>query len=733
MSSQAASFALKPVVVAGLYLMGVSCAWAQTPGRAAEPAAASSVAAKPDDPAKPAKPVESAPPEAVADPASLKEIVVTASRREQAIREAPASISVISREDIEAKPYTSVAEIVANVEGVSVVGASPNDQDISIRGMPGEYTLILVDGRRQNTRETMNRGTAGVQSNLMPPLSAIERIEVVRGPMSSLYGADAMGGVINVITRKVPKRWGGTITAGSVWQLESNQGDTQSVDFWLGGPLKSDVLGLQASGRLLHRGEDDIYYPNSGTGGANGQRIGSFDVKLSAKPASNQDVSVNIGREQLTYLSTPGKSAAPLTPRTAATALTETRHVRDYWGITHDGRWGFGDTTVSLYGERGVQDQWTPAGRSPVKPALTDTILEAKAAMPWWGERNILTVGGQHIWSRLSGVSVQDAVPKGHGANADRVTRNAWALFGENDYFFNDRFTLTTGVRLDHDDRYGSHVSPRIYGVYQLSHAWTVRGGVSTGFRPPSLRQSTAGYCMTSGGAAGATPGTLCGNPDLKPETSLTEELGVRYDLGDTYAGLTLFNNLFKNKVASYDTGKPDPRSPGRNIYVYDNIDRVKLYGLEIGAGTRLSRTLKVSGAYTLTESRREGSGEKAFNGSSLDGYPLDKTPKHKFNVQVDWTPTAKLDLYATANYIGSEYWAAFRNGAQGVRERPSTTTFDLGGRYRIDKRFSVNFAVLNLTNKMVPIDDRTRTTGLSGNWLVDQGRRIAVSLTAEM
>lgn len=314
MSSQAASFTLKPVVVAGLYLMGASCAWAQTSERAATPAAASSVAAR----AAVVEPAEAASPDAAADAAALKEIVVTASRREQAIREAPASISVISREDIEAKPYTSVAEIVSNVEGVSVVGASPNDQDISIRGMPGEYTLILVDGRRQNTRETMNRGTAGVQSNLLPPLSAIERIEIVRGPMSSLYGADAMGGVINVITRKVPKRWGGTVTAGSVWQLESDQGDTQSVDFWLGGPLKSDVLGLQASGRLLHRGEDDIYYPNSGASGANGQRIGSFDVKLSAKPASNQDVSVNVGREQLTYLSTPGKSAAPLTPRTSA-------------------------------------------------------------------------------------------------------------------------------------------------------------------------------------------------------------------------------------------------------------------------------------------------------------------------------------------------------------------------------------------------------------------------------
>jgi len=714
MSSQVAKFALKPVVVAGLYLMGASCAWPQTPDKQGEAAASAAYGTS-------------------GDPAAMKEIVVTASRREQAIKEAPASISVITRDEIEAKPYTSVAEIISRVEGVSVVGGSPNDQDISIRGMPGEYTLILVDGRRQNTRETMNRGTAGVQSNLLPPLSAIERIEVVRGPMSSLYGADAMGGVVNVITRKVPKRWGGTITTGSVWQFESNQGDTQSVDFWLGGPLKSDVLGLQASGRLLHRGEDNIYYPASGASGANGQRIGSFDVKLSAKPTRDQGISVNVGREQLTYLSTPGKSEAPLTPRTATSAVTETRHVRDYWGITHDGRWGFGNTTLSLYGERGTQDQWTPVGRSPVKPALTDTILEGKVEVPWWGERNILTVGGQHIWSRLSGAGRQDAVPKGYATNSDSVKRDAWALFGENEYFFNDRFTLTTGVRLDHDERYGSHVSPRVYGVYQLTQAWTVRGGVSTGFRPPSLRQSTAGYCMTSGGAAGAVPGTLCGNPDLKPETSVTEELGVRYDMGDTYAGLTLFNNLFKNKVASYDTGKADPRSPGRNIYVYDNIDRVRLYGLELGAGTGVARTVRVSGAYTLTQSRREGSGEKAFNGSSLDGQPLDKTPKHKFNVQVDWTPTPKLDLYASANYIGSEYWAAFRNGAKGVRERPSTTTFDLGGRYRIDKRFSVNFALLNVTNKMVPVDDRTRANGLSGNWLVDQGRRVAVSLTAEM
>lgn len=665
--------------------------------------------------------------------ATLGTVVVTASQREQAIKEAPASISVITRKDIEARPYNSLADIMRSVEGVSVVGAGPNDQDISIRGMPGEYTLMLVDGKRQNTRETMNRSTAGVQANLLPPLSAIERIEVVRGPMSSLYGADAMGGVINVITRKVPEKWGGTVTVGGVLQQEKNQGDTQSVDFWVGGPIKKDVVGLQVSGKALHRGEDNIYYPLNGTSGANGQRDLSFDVKLAVKPARNQDFSLNAGREQLTYLSTPGQSIAVPTPRNVPTTIVETRHAREYWGVTHSGRWDFGNSTLSLYGERGTQDQWTASGRTPIKPAITDTVLEGKLEVPWAGERNILTAGGQHIWAQLSGVGRQDAVPKGHAPNSDSIKRDAWALFGENDYFVNSRFTLTTGVRLDHDDRYGSHVSPRVYGVYKLSPTWTMRGGVSSGFKPPTLRQSTAGYCMTTGGVAGAVPGTLCGNANLKPETSLTQELGVRYDQGKSQLSLTLFNNLLKNKVSSYDTGVADPNSPGRNIYAYNNIDKVKLYGLELGVGTHLATQWKISGSYTMTQSRREGKSERAFNGSSLNGYPLDKTPKHKLNMQVDWTPLPQLNLYTDINYIGSEQWAAFRNGAQGVRERPSTTTFDLGGMYRISKNLAINFAVLNLTNKMVPVDDRSRANGLSGNWMVDQGRRFALSLTAQM
>ena len=98
----------------------------------------------------------------------------------------------------------------------------------------------------------------------------------------------------------------------------------------------------------------------------------------------------------------------------------------------------------------------------------------------------------------------------------------------------------------------------------------------------------------------------------------------------------------------------------------------------------------------------------------------------------MDWTALPQLNLYAAANYSSKQYWSAFRNGAVGVRTRPGAATFDLGGKWAIHKNVDLNFAVLNLTNKMVPVDIRGRFAGLDGNWMVDEGRRLAVNLTAK-
>jgi len=156
---------------------------------------------------------------------TMDTVVVTASGFEQRIQDAPASISVITREDLDKKFYRDLNDALVEVPGVIVTGGGDR-QDISLRGMGPKYTLILIDGKRQNSRETRtNSDSTGVEGGWTPPLSAIERIEVVRGPMSSLYGSDAMGGVINIITRKVPEEWHGEIRMDTTIQESSNSGD----------------------------------------------------------------------------------------------------------------------------------------------------------------------------------------------------------------------------------------------------------------------------------------------------------------------------------------------------------------------------------------------------------------------------------------------------------------------------------------------------------------------------
>lgn len=645
---------------------------------------------------------------------SVEELVVTASGYEQKITQAPASISVVTRAQLEQKPFTSLEDAVRNLEGVSVVGGDPNSTDIVIRGMPGEYTLIMLDGRRQTTRETMNRGTGGVQANLIPPAAAIERIEVVRGPMSSLYGSDAMGGVVNVITRKVPKEVAGSLTLGGIVQEDSAFGNTTIANFWFGAPLKDETIGLQIYGGLNDRAEDDIFFPTSYTAGANRVQDRNINGKLSFVLQPGHDLTLSLGRNLLRYTDTPGKSADP------TTTIYDENHRRTYLSAAYEGQWDFGTTKLSVYQE----DEKLSVSQGGVmlnQPHLTNTTVDALIAAPIG--RHSLSAGAQYIYTEVTGIGAQDNV-SGY-VNINEATRESWALFAEDQFSLLDNLTITAGGRVDHYDQFGSHFTPRVYANYTLAPGWTLRGGVAGGFKAPTLRQSTEGYCMTTGG--GSLPrGPLCGNPDLEPETSTTAEVGLRYDgEGKLGLGATLYHTKFRNKVVSFDSGLDDPINPTRPLYVYDNVDRVMIQGVELTATAPINDTLLINANYTYTDSERRGGGEPAFDGSSLDGLPLDKTPEHVFNAKLTWDPTDKFSAYASAYYTGKQYYTGFRNGAVKTRTRGDSTTFDLGASYAVTDNFAIKAAILNVFDKIVPVDDRGRFNGLDGNWMVDEGRRL--------
>ncbi|EIL1027224.1 bifunctional siderophore receptor/adhesin Iha, partial [Escherichia coli] len=183
-------------------------------------------------------------------------MIVSASGYEKKLTNAAASVSVISQEELQSSQYHDLAEALRSVEGVDVESGTgkTGGLEISIRGMPASYTLILIDGVRQGgSSDVTPNGFSAMNTGFMPPLAAIERIEVIRGPMSTLYGSDAMGGVVNIITRKNADKWLSSVNAGLNLQESNKWGNSSQFNFWSSGPLVDDSVSLQVRGSTQQR------------------------------------------------------------------------------------------------------------------------------------------------------------------------------------------------------------------------------------------------------------------------------------------------------------------------------------------------------------------------------------------------------------------------------------------------------------------------------------------------
>src|SRR5688572_25159046 len=186
-------------------------------------------------------------------------VSASASGFDKSASQAPASLTSISSEEIQKKPYRDIADLLQGVPGITTT-IGGDHKEINIRGMGSDYTLYLVDGMKIDSRDTSRLFDGYGQMNAwMPPASAIDHIEVIRGPMSSLYGSDAMGGVINIITRKNSNKWQGSIGTDFTMQEHRDSGDVFQNNFFLTGPLIDNILSMQAYGNYSKRDEDNIY------------------------------------------------------------------------------------------------------------------------------------------------------------------------------------------------------------------------------------------------------------------------------------------------------------------------------------------------------------------------------------------------------------------------------------------------------------------------------------------
>lgn len=648
-------------------------------------------------------------------PAQLGSTVVSASGFEQKITDAPASISVVSNADLQKKRYSNLAQALGDVEGIDIKQGTgkTGGLNISMRGMPSDYTLILIDGRRQNPAGNVTpNGFNETSTSFMPPMSAIERIEVIRGPMSTLYGSDAIGGVINIITKKVGTEWTGSITADYTLQEERDFGDTGGTSFYTSGPLVDGLLGLNVRGSFFDRQESDLSYGSGinvskrGPSPVEAQNF-NFGARLNLTPHDDHDFALDFekGRQrynndecQLGTLDGQNKSCTKTSDQ-ANGYTDEQKFERTQYALTHTGRFELGtldsavtyNTTETLgrtipgtigKGYTGFQDI---IGGDKRTLKSKDLIFDTKLVAPIT-ENNMTTVGAQYIDSKLE-----------DGIATDTFKQESAAVFAENEWHIIDDLALTLGGRYDRHQAFGGHFSPRAYLVWNTTDNWTLKGGVSKGYKTPDLNDLHSGI----NGVTKQGDEITIGNPNLKPEKSTSTELAAYFDNLDGFnANVTVFHNKFKDKINSgpsiscaYNGGICSQKI---------NVDDAVTKGIELAAQWYFTDAWSIKGNYTYTDSEQKSGKDK--------GAQLTNTPRHLANASLNWEANQRLNLWLNTEFRGkrSRFTNKYANLSKTEESIYSTlgsqtkayTLFHLGGSYQATDALAFNATIYNVLNK---------------------------------
>ncbi|WP_418179216.1 TonB-dependent receptor domain-containing protein [Aliarcobacter lanthieri] len=636
---------------------------------------------------------------------TLDEIkVTTAAGHEQLVKDASASITVLTAEKLNEKSYTSVVDAIKNVPGVYVnneYGSSTESEGISIRGMAVTETLYLVDGKPLTNGRNFGRaaGTAGQANglnNMLPPISMIERIEIVRGPASSLYGGNALGGVINIITKKVTKEWTGAFNVEYLTPDSSNKiGDNKlATNVFTQGPLIDNLLSLQLSASYTKKDGGGVR-PNpttanpNATSVVNGSETKTAGGKFILTPNDENDISA-----EYKYSEKETVLASGTTPTVSNTSP----YKKDIYTFTHDGR--YGDLTMSTYYQA---EETNKEGAISSADVIEKNNVFNHQSTYALGE-HILTFGGQYKTEEF----------KDPAQKLKKIDRWLAAVFAEAEWSLLDDLAITTGLRYNDDEKFGGELSPRVYGVYHLTDKWTLKGGVTTGYSQPTLAAATEGWTQGYGN------GLWLGNPDLDPEKSVNYEAGVHYEDRDIglIGSVVLFQTDYKNKIvpnricqangnSGTYTGCEQYGGTTKNGFVnkYENVADATMKGIEFATNYDILENLQAGASYTYTTSEvKDGVFNKGMSSEvNLSGKTLNKTPKHMFNLTLDYQPTSKWNLWGQFNYRGkSAEYLSFDHSSEVQSETPSYHTSDLGVVYKATKDLSFKAGVYNVANKQI-------------------------------
>jgi len=581
------------------------------------------------------------------EPIKVKEVVVSATKIEEAVEETTSSVLVIDRETIEAAEQEFVVDMLKDIPEINIVqnGGAGKSATVIFRGGSSTHTLVMIDGVKMKSTTTGYFDFANIL------LNDIERIEIVKGAQSTIYGSEAMAGVINIITKKGkgPLKIQGSYEQGANNTYSPSvtlSGGSNKVDFRLTGSIyETDGISAAKTGT-----EADGYNNDSLSARIGIRPTEKFELELSGRYSKDRSELDAFGADDPNYV----------------------QH-GDHYVMSAKGKLYLIDEWEQILTLSRVSDDLEYT--DPDNASRNSRITTALHTADWQHniyltDAYILTLGAEYREEEGENVGVFDK------------TVNNTALYLNNKLkLLNDRLILNAGLRYDDHEASGHKTTYRVGGVYNIRTAGLqLKGSYGKGFRAPTLNEL---YYQDSWSS---------GNPNLKPEKSTSWEVGLEKEIVREKAdvSLTYFDQEYKDLIQWIET------PPGSWQYVPQNTAEAKVRGIEAGATVKITESLTASSFFTYTDSEDKATGKR-----------LQRRPLGKLNLALDYA-NGPASVTVSYTYVSKVYESV------SVGNLPSYILVDLSGSYKINKNLKVFARVDNLFNQHYEVAGGYGTPGAS-------------------
>lgn len=609
-----------------------------------------------------------------------RDVVVTASRTEQLVKEAPAAVEVITREDLDKMGAENLAQALQLAIGIDVSENGMVGNSVAIRGAKSNQTLIMVDGMRIRTENTDQ--TANNYELQRVNMADVERIEIVRGATSSLYGADAMGGVINIIT-KTPDKASQSVFA----DYTTKQADA-------GFRVATGQLGKWASSFSYKR--SDVHHVDVNGSSTQYGTKDYFNVKTKYKIDDKKSLSFF-----LDYLNEDLDLDSD---------FTSYDHDRTKFGLSYDGKDKKGKYQLRVNYSIFNKDQNT---RQNGKLAKWDELkfrtltLDGQRSYQL-NDEHLLTVGGEirkekYEGTRIDGDNMHTVTREGISRNYSEKSTTYYAAYIQDEWQVEDNWLMIPSIRFDHNSVFGNKVTYKLGNTYKLSDNTRLKFNIGTAYRAPTEAElymdwqhtpvSTPAYKMNV---------HVIGNPNLKPETSYNFDFGLEAESksGRSSGKLTYFHSKFDDLINGQSTTsmRPGPPITVTILSKYVNVDSAEIQGAEAEFKQKLGKNFTLRSTYTYTDAK--------------DGYGarLEGRDRHKLSLQLNYDDAKTGWSGSLWNDWHIDYWAVDDNK---ILSNNSASILNFVLSKKIGNGGSAYVGVNNLTGK----DDANACTvfGLTG------------------